>query len=58
MLSSVLRSNQAVQISIEVMRAFVRLRGLLTANRELAGKFNELLASNKATRYTAQLFLI
>lgn len=24
------------------MRAFVRLRGLLTANRELASKFNEL----------------
>lgn len=42
MLSSVLRSKQAVQVNIEVMRAFVRLRGLLTANRELARKFNEL----------------
>ena len=42
MLSSVLRSKQAVQVNIEVMRAFVRLRGLMTANRELAGKFNEL----------------
>jgi ORF6N domain len=42
MLSTVLRSKQAVQVNIEVMRAFVRLRGLLTANRELARKFNEL----------------
>ena len=42
MLSSVLRSKQAVQVNIEVMRAFVRLRGLLTANRELARKSNEL----------------
>ncbi len=42
MLSTVLRSRQAVQVNIEVMRAFVRLRGLLTANRELARKFNEL----------------
>ena len=42
MLSTVLRSKQAVQVNIEVMRAFVRLRGLLTANRELASKFNEL----------------
>lgn len=42
MLSSVLRSKQAVQVNIEVMRAFVRLRALLTANRELARKFSEL----------------
>ena len=42
MLSSVLRSKQAVQVNIEVMRAFVRLRALLTANHELARKFSEL----------------
>lgn len=42
MLSSVLRSKQPVQVNIEVMRAFVRLRGLLTAKRELARKFSEL----------------
>jgi hypothetical protein len=42
MLSSVLRSRQSVQVNIEIMRAFVRLRGLLGANRELAKKLGEL----------------
>ena len=42
MLSSVLRSKQAVQVNIEIMRAFVRLRGLLAANRDLAKKLDEL----------------
>lgn len=42
MLSSVLHSKQAVQVNIEIMRAFVRLRGLVTANRELAAKFEQL----------------
>jgi hypothetical protein len=42
MLSSVLRSKQAVRVNIEIMRAFVRLRGLLAANRELAKKLDEL----------------
>jgi hypothetical protein len=42
MLSSVLRSSRAVQVNIEIMRAFVRLRELLTSNRELARKLNAL----------------
>lgn len=42
MLSSILRSKQAVQVNIEIMRAFVRLRGLLITNRELAKKLDEL----------------
>jgi hypothetical protein len=42
MLSSVLRSRQAVNANIEIMRAFVRLRGVLAANRELAQKLDEL----------------
>jgi hypothetical protein len=36
MLSSVLRSNRAVQVNIEIMRAFVRLRKILAANADLA----------------------
>jgi len=42
MLSSVLRSKEAVHVNIEIMRAFVRLRGLLASNRELAAKLDEL----------------
>jgi hypothetical protein len=36
MLSSVLRSRRAVLLNIEIMRTFVRLRGLLATNTELA----------------------
>ena len=42
MLSSVLRSPKAVAVNIEIMRAFVRLRQLISSNRELAQKLDEL----------------
>jgi ORF6N domain len=42
MLSSVLKSKRAVKVNIAIMRAFVRLRGVLETNRELARKFAEL----------------
>ena len=42
MLSSVLRSPKAVAVKIEIMRAFVRLRQLISSNRELAQKLDEL----------------
>jgi hypothetical protein len=38
MLSGVLRSQRAVQVNIEIMRAFVRLRQMLMANADLARK--------------------
>ena len=42
MLSSVLRSRQAVLVNIEIMRAFVRLRQMLQSNAELARKLTAL----------------
>ncbi len=42
MLSSVLRSPQAVQVNIAIMRTFVELRGLMDSNRELARKIDNL----------------
>jgi hypothetical protein len=42
MLSSVLRSRRAIQVNIEIMRAFVRLRRILAAHAELAGKLDRL----------------
>ena len=42
MLSSVLRSKRAVLVNIAIMRAFVKLRQMLTTHRELARKFGEL----------------
>ncbi len=42
MLSSVLRSPRAVQVNIEIMRAFVRLRGMMAAHKDLARKLEAL----------------
>jgi ORF6N domain len=42
MLSSVLRSKRAVQVNVEIMRAFVRLRGMVAHNEELARRLDRL----------------
>ena len=42
MLSSVLRSKRAVDVNIEIMRAFVHLRRLLATHEDLANKLDEL----------------
>ena len=42
MLSSVLRSKRAVQVNIEIMRTFVRLKQMLASNAELDRKVNAL----------------
>ena len=41
MLSSVLRSPQAVVVNIEIMRAFVRLQQLIATNTDLARKVHD-----------------
>ena len=42
MLSSVLRSERAVQVNVAIMRAFVSLRRMLAGNEALARKLAEL----------------
>jgi len=42
MLSSVLRSPRAIQVNVEIMRAFVRLRQMLESHAELAQKLSAL----------------
>ena len=42
MLSSVLNSTVAIQVNIVIMRAFVKLRQILSMNKELAHKLAEL----------------
>ena len=42
MLSSVLNSERAVEINIEIMRAFVRLREMLLTHKDLARKLDAL----------------
>lgn len=42
MLSSVLNSPRAVQVNIEIMRTFVRLREMLASHKALAEKLEEM----------------
>lgn len=42
MLSSVLKSDRAIQVNIEIMRAFVRLRQILASHADLARKLDAL----------------
>jgi hypothetical protein len=44
MLSSVINSDSAIAVNIQIMRAFVQLRGLLGSNQELARRFAQLEA--------------
>ena len=50
MLSAVLRSDRAVQVSISIVRAFVKLRELLANNKELAARVQNFEAHQKEHR--------
>ena len=53
MLSSVLHSRRAVQVNVEIMRAFVRLRHLLVSHERLARKLAVM-----ERRYDAQFKVV
>ena len=42
MLSSVLNSKRAIQVNIQIMRAFTKLREMLVSNKELRQKIEEM----------------
>ena len=42
MLSSVLRSKQAVHVNVAIMRVFVKLREMIASNKELAKRLDKL----------------
>jgi hypothetical protein len=42
MAANVLNSTQAVEMSVLVFRAFVRMRHMLAAHKQLTGKLSEL----------------
>jgi len=46
MLSAVLRSDRAVQMSIGIIRAFVRMRQLIEHNRDIAVRVEKLERSH------------
>jgi hypothetical protein len=47
MLSSVLKSKRAVEMNIFIIRAFIKLRDILSSNKELAHKIQELERDQK-----------
>jgi hypothetical protein len=53
MLSSVLNSERAVRVNIAILRAFIRLRQMIAANRDLARRLDEL-----EKRYDAQFRVV
>ena len=42
MLSAVLRSERAVQVSIAIIRTFVRMRELIASNKDIAARVEKL----------------
>lgn len=53
MLSSVLNSERAVQVNIAIMRVFVKLRELISTNKELAHKLG--LIERKIERHDEEI---
>ena len=53
MLSSVLRSKRGVQVNVEIMRAFVRLRKFVSTHRELAAQLMKL--ETRITKHDDQI---
>ena len=53
MLSSVLNSRRAIQVNIAIMKTFVKLREILSTNKELAHKLAEL--ENKIERHDHEI---
>ncbi|MBI4425225.1 MAG: ORF6N domain-containing protein [Elusimicrobia bacterium] len=53
MLSGILNSKRAVQVNIEIMRAFVHLRQIVASNKDLARRLDELEA-----KYDAQFKIV
>jgi NADH:ubiquinone oxidoreductase subunit D len=49
MLSSVLRSDRAIQMSIAIVRTFVRMRELMESNREIAACVEKLERGHDCT---------
>lgn len=53
MLSSILNSEHAIKINIAIMRAFVKLREMISTNKELAHKLSQI--ENKIERHDGEI---
>jgi len=56
MLATVLNSERAIQVNIAIMRAFVKLREILSTHKELAHKLSQL--ERKIEKHDEEIKLI
>jgi hypothetical protein len=56
MLSSVLNSQRAIQVNIQIMRVFTKLREMIITHKELAGKLAEI--ENKVNKHDKEIQLV
>jgi hypothetical protein len=57
MLSAVLRSERAIQMSIAIIRAFVRMRELIAANKDIAARVEKLERSHDRTSSVIEILV-
>ena len=57
MLSAVLRSDRAVQMSIAIVRTFVRMRELMAANKDIAARVEKLERGHGRTASVIQVLV-
>lgn len=57
MLSSVLNSERAIQVNIAIVRAFIRLREILAANKDLAARMEKLERSHDRTASVIEILV-
>jgi hypothetical protein len=53
MLSSVLNSDRAIEVNVQIMRTFVKLREMLSSNKELAHKLT--LLENRIEKHDGEI---
>jgi hypothetical protein len=57
MLSSVLNSERAVQMNMIIMRAFVRIREILTSNKDIAARIEKLERGHERTASVIEILV-
>jgi hypothetical protein len=57
LLSAVLRSDRAVQMSIAIIRAFVRMRQLIENNRDIAVRVEKLERGHERTASVIEILV-
>lgn len=57
MLSSVIKSERAIQVNVMIIRAFVRMRVLIAANKDIAQRVEKLERAQKRTASVIEILI-